>query len=465
MMKADLRKAACEKARESLIAYCLLSYRDFRPNWHHRRLAMELEKVEKGETDRLIVMMPPRHGKSELSSVRFPAWFMGRNPSLNVIACSYSAELAETFGRKVRDLASARLFSNVFNAGGVRKNVRSASRWELEKGGRYLAAGAGGSITGQGGHLILIDDPVKNAEQASSSLFREKLWDWYQSTLFTRLEKNGRIVLVQTRWHEDDLAGRLLAKYPDEWRTVKFPAFAESDEAYRRKGDPLWEWKYGREGLMRIKESVGTRVWNALYQQEPAPDSGSILKREWWRYYRVLPADTDYWFQSWDMSFKATDNSDYVVGQVWAVKGSQRYLADMVRERMDFSETIRALKNITAKYPQAHAKYIEDKANGSAVISALKKEVSGLIAVEPKGSKTARAYAVQPLLEAGNVLVPENRGFTADLVEEAAAFPFGRHDDAVDALTQALAQSSSRAMPETVSSGTLRKAGSIFKGY
>jgi predicted phage terminase large subunit-like protein len=464
-MKTDLRKAACEKARESLIAYCLLSYRDFRPNWHHRKLAHELEMVEKGETDRLIVMMPPRHGKSEISSVRFPAWFMGRNPQQNIIACSYSAELAETFGRKVRDLASAKLFNNVFCSGGVRKNVRSASRWELEKGGRYVAAGAGGSITGQGGHLILIDDPVKNSEQASSPLFREKLWEWYQSTLFTRLEKAGRIVLVQTRWHEDDLAGRLLTKYPNEWRTVKFPAIAEEDEECRQKYDPLWEWKYGREELLRIKESVGTRVWNALYQQDPAPDSGSILKREWWQYYRVLPAQIDYWFQSWDMSFKATENSDFVVGQVWAVKGAQRFLVDMVRERLDFTQTIRSLKNITAKYPQAHAKYIEDKANGSAVLSALKQEISGLIAVEPKGSKTARAYSIQPLLEAGNVFLPETKSFTADLVEESAAFPFGRNDDAVDALTQALSQSTSRLMPESVGSGTVRKAGNIFRGY
>lgn len=465
MMKTDPRVEACAKAKDSLIAYCMLSYRDFVPGWHHRLLARELELVEKGETDRLMVMMPPRHGKSEVTSVRFPAWFMGRNPKLNVIACSYSADLAESFSRRVRDLTASKLFRGVFGGKGLKRNVRSAARWELEEGGRYLAAGAGGSITGQGGHLIIIDDPVKNSEQASSAVYRDKLWEWYRSTLFTRLEKNGRIILVQTRWHEDDLAGRLLAEAPDEWKVLKLPAVAEEDGFFRRCGEPLWTEKYGRDELGRIKQSVGSRVWNALYMQEPAPDSGTVLKRDWWRYYKTMPSDVDYWFQSWDMSFKGSEGADYVVGQVWAVKGSGRYLADMVRDRMDFSATVRAVKNLTALWPQAKAKYVEDKANGSAVLSALRKEVQGLIAVEPKGSKIARAYAVQPILEAGNVYLPEDKAFSAELVEEAAAFPFGRHDDMVDALTQALNESGTRAVPEGAYSGTSRKAGYIFKGY
>ena len=465
MKRSDLKRAACIKAKKSLISYCMLSYRDFVPSWHHRILGAELEKVERGETDRLMVMMPPRHGKSEITSVRFPSWFMGRNPKQNVIACSYSAELAESFGRKVRDLTGTTLFKNVFQSRGLRQNVRSASRWELEEGGRYLSAGAGGSITGQGGHLIIIDDPIKNAEQAMSSLYREKIWDWYRSTLFTRLEKKGRIILVQTRWHEDDLAGRLLSEFPDEWRVVKFPAIAQEKEQHRNEGDPLWSDKYGISELERIKQSVGTRVWNALYMQEPTPDSGEVLKRGWWQYYKTLPSDMEYWFQSWDMSFKGTSNSDYVVGQVWAVQGSRRYLVDMVRERMDFSATVRAVKNLSAKWSLAKAKYVEDKANGSAVLSALHKEVEGLIAVEPKGSKIARAYAIQPLLEAGNVFLPENKPFTADLIEEAVAFPYGKNDDMVDALTQALSAENRKTAPEGIYSGTSRKAGTIFKGY
>ncbi|MGE4497090.1 MAG: phage terminase large subunit [Deferribacterales bacterium] len=465
MMKTDPRAEACRKARDSLISYCMLSSRDFAPGWHHRLLAGELELLEKGETDRLMVMMPPRHGKSELASVRFPAWFMGRNPKLNVIACSYSAELAESFSRRVREQTASRLFTGVFGGRGLKQGARSAARWELAEGGRYLAAGAGGSITGQGGHLIIIDDPVKNSEQASSAVYRDKLWDWYRSTLFTRLEQKGRIILVQTRWHEDDLAGRLLAEYPDEWKIIRLPAVAAEDEPFRKSGEPLWPARYGTEELARIKQSVGSRVWNALYMQEPAPDSGTVLKREWWRYYKVLPSEPDCWFQSWDMSFKGGEGSDYVVGQVWAVKGSCRYLADMVRERMDFSATLRAVRSLSALWPQAGAKYVEDKANGSAVLSALRKEIQGMIAVEPKGSKISRAYAVQPLLEAGNVYLPEGKAFAADLVEEAAAFPFGRHDDMVDALTQALSEGGKTALPEGVYSGKARSAGSIFRGY
>jgi predicted phage terminase large subunit-like protein len=465
-MRNDPRLRACLRAKQSLLAFSSLSLRTFSPGRHHRVLCRELEMLERGETDRLMVMMPPRHGKSELCSVRFPAWFMGRSPQSRIIACSYSESLAESFSRRVRDLAGSDVFRAVFPMLRLKKGAGAAVRWETEAGGKYLAAGAGGSITGQGGDLIIIDDPVKNSEQASSPVYREKLWEWYQSTLFTRLEKGGRIVLVQTRWHEDDLAGRLLSSSKEKWRTVSFPAVAEQDEDFRQTGEALWPEKYSKPDLERIKEAVGSRVWNALYQQTPSPDSGEVFKREWWRYYGALPSVVDSWVQSWDMSFKATAASDYVVGQVWAVKGAQRYLVDMVRGRMDFAATVRAVRNLSAAYPQAAAKYVEDKANGSAVISALSREIQGLVPVEPRGSKTVRAYSVQPLLEAGNVLLPEGKGFTHELVEEATAFPFGKHDDMVDAMTQALEQTGLRnSRPAGHGAGARRQAGNIFRGY
>ncbi|WP_022852070.1 phage terminase large subunit [Limisalsivibrio acetivorans] len=463
--KNDPKIRALLKGRSSLTAYSMLSFPRFAPSWHHKVLATELERVERGETDRLMVMMPPRHGKSELASVRFPAWFLGRKPEARIIACSYSAELAEHFSRRVRDVLDSSRSRLVFPGVHPRRGFSSAGKWETEGGGAYVSSGVGGSITGLGGDLIIIDDPVKNSEQAESSAYREKVWEWYQSTLFTRLEKGGRIILIQTRWHEDDLAGRLLSSGDDEWRVVSFPAVAEVDEEYRKAGEPLWKEKYGAEDLGRIRKSVGERVWNALYQQSPSPQEGSVFRREWWQYYRTLPARIDFFAQSWDMSFKGGERSDYVVGQVWAASGSSRYLVDMVRARMDFAETLRAVRRMTEKYPKAEAKYIEDKANGSAVISALGREISGLIPVQPLGSKTSRAYVVQPLLEAGNVWLPEKGEWVQSLVEEAAAFPDGANDDMVDAMTQALNFMAKRQAPAGFSSGAVRSSAGLMKGY
>jgi len=290
------------------------------------------------------------------------------------------------------------------------------------------------------------------------------VWDWYQSTLYTRIEKGGRIVVILTRWHEDDLAGRLLQDGSDSWDVVSFPAIAEEDEEHREVGEPLWRDKYDMDALAKIKSAVGSRVWNALYQQRPAPEDGAVFKKAWFCYYDTEPV-FDQMVQSWDMTFSGGDGSDFVVGQVWGLKGAQRYLVDQVRGRMDFMSAVRALREVTAKYPQAKAKYIEDKANGPAVISALKNEIQGLIPVVPKGSKISRAVAVTPMLEAGNVFLKRGAQFSAELVEEAALFPGGKHDDMVDAMTQALSQTEKRQTPSASFSGVGRQTGHMFKKY
>lgn len=452
-------------ARDGLIPFSILTMRGYEPSWHHRVLAEKLTGLMHGECDRLMVLMPPRHGKSELASVRFPAWFLGHFPEKRVIATSYSARLAEIFARKVRDIVSGGMFKVLFPKSGLGNGSKSVIRWETAAGGAYACAGVGGSITGMGGDLIIIDDPFKNQEEADSPVYRDKVWEWYQSTLFTRVEKGGKILVILTRWHEDDLAGRLLEQNRSEWDVVCFPAVAEEDEEYRSIGDPLWAEKYGSDALRRIETTVGSRVWNALYQQRPAPASGVIFRREWWRYYDELPADIDSMFQSWDMTFKDSAGADYVVGQVWAVRGAERYLVDMVRGRMDFMSALTALRNLSEKYPKAAAKYIEDKANGPAVISALKGTVQGLIAVNPQGSKTARANAVTPLIEAGNVFLRRGTEAAQLLTEEAAYFPTGKHDDMVDAMTQALSVSQSRQNPKMSCSGHIRNSNKIFSRY
>lgn len=455
---------ALKLARERLVSFAMLTYRNYRPGWHHRLLAEKLMETESGTADRLMVLMPPRHGKSELASVRFPAWFLGRNPEKRVIATSYSARLAENFGRKVRDITADPVFPLVFGGVGLSGRSKAADRWETTRGGGYVAAGVGGSITGMGGDLLIVDDPFKNQEDADSKNYRDKVWDWYQSTLYTRIEKNGKIVVILTRWHEDDLAGRLLNSGTDKWDVVSFPALAEENERFRLEGEPLWPEKYGTDALERIKSAVGTRVWNALYQQRPAPDDGAVFKKSWFQTYETPPV-FDYMLQSWDMTFSDGDASDYVVGQVWGVRGAQRYLVDQVRGRMDFMSAVRALCSMTDRYPQARAKYVEDKANGPAVISALKNEVQGLIPVSPKGSKVSRAIAVTPVLEAGNVFLKKGAKFSEELMEEAAIFPAGKHDDMVDAMTQAISCTEKRQTQHAAFAGAGRQTGHIFKKY
>jgi predicted phage terminase large subunit-like protein len=415
---------ALKLARESLVPYCKLTYRGYEPNWHHRLLADKLTELEAGTDGRLMILMPPRHGKSELASVRFPAWFLGRNPAKRVIATSYSARLAENFGRKVRDIVADPKFRLTFGIG-LSSRSKAADRWETTSGGGYVAAGVGGSITGMGGDLLIIDDPFKNQEDADSKNYRDKVWDWYQSTLYTRIEKGGRIVVILTRWHEDDLAGRLLNADRDGWQVVSFPAIAEEDELFRTVGEPLWAEKYDEDALTQIRSAVGSRVW----------------------------------------TFSGGDGSDFVVGQVWGINGAERYLVDQVRGRMDFMSALRALRMMSEKYPQARAKYVEDKANGPAVISALKNEIQGLIPVNPQGSKTARAIAVTPMLEAGNVYLKRGAKFSEELMDEAALFPGGKNDDMVDAMTQALSQTERRVRPSASFSGAGRKSGDMFRKY
>jgi predicted phage terminase large subunit-like protein len=468
-MNIKARLAAVELARRNLLQFTLLTMKNYKPNWHHRVLANKLMEIESGKIDRLMVLMPPRHGKSELASVRFPAWYLGRNPDRRIIGTSYSAELATDFGRKVRDLIRTERFVLPFKGVSVKDDSSAANRWDIKDGGGYVAAGVGGSVTGRGGDLLIVDDPFKNQEDADSKTYRDKVWSWYQSTLYTRIEKGGAIIVILTRWHEDDLAGKLISEMlndGDQWDIVSFPAIAEEKEQYRDIGDALWPDKYDEKELARTKMAVGSRVWTALYQQRPAPAEGAIFKKSWFRFYDRLPDEKhiDRWLQSWDMTFTNSDGSDYVVGQVWACSGADRYLVDQVRERMDFMQAVRALRNMSDKYPQARAKYIEDKANGPAVISALKNEIQGLIPVNPTSSKVSRANAVSPILEAGNVYLKRGAKFSDELIEEAGLFPSGKNDDQVDAMTQALSMSEKSGKINAAPAGIPRSANS-FSSY
>lgn len=296
-------------------------------------------------------------------------------------------------------------------------------------------------------NCLIIDDPIKNNEEAQSQTMRDKVWDEWETTLSTRLHKGASVIVVMTRWHEDDFVGRLLERSPYNWERIRMPAIAEDDNDLlgREVGTSLApELGYDEEWAEIKKKEVGSKTWASLYQQRPSASEGNIFNRNWWRYYESLPRFFDEQIISWDLTFKDNNDNDYVVGQVWGRKGADYYLIDQVRDKMDFPTTVTAVRNLSNKYPRVSAKLIEDKANGPAVIATLKREVNGIIPVNPQGSKVARAQAVTPFIESGNVFLPKHKEFSYDLIEEAAAFPNGKHDDQVDSASQALSRLASR---------------------
>jgi len=416
----------------------------------------ELVRLADTPDGRLILSMPPQEGKSQRASRRFPLWALTQNNDLRVAIASYELNVARRWGRAIRDDITT---NHDLLGLSIRPDLSAQHEWQLDghEGGVY-ATGIGGALTGRPVDLAIIDDPIKDREQADSTVYRARVWDWWTDVMATRLAPGAPVVLILTRWHQDDLAGRLLAAEDGHlWRVVNIPAQADTDT------DPLGraqgEFMASARGRTRaqweaIKTRSGARTWASLYQGRPSPDEGGIFDRSKWERYpaplwldqsdgsRIVPnidANTEL-VQSWDLAFKDTKGSDYVVGQVWLRRGPHVYLLDQVRGRWSFTDTCQQVRQLTARWPKAIAKYVEDKANGPAVIDALSRTVPGLIPVNPEGGKYARAQAVAPLVEAGNVHLPapEFAPWVGDLVEEAQVFPNGTHDDQVDALTQAL---------------------------
>jgi predicted phage terminase large subunit-like protein len=397
-------------------------------------------------------------------SETFPSYFIGRDPSRRVITVCYGDALARKFGRANRRKIEE--FGKDLFGVSVSSENASMNNWGIQgHDGGMISAGVGGPITGEGADLLIIDDPIKNREEAESVTYREKVWDEWQNTLLTRLHPGGAVIIIMTRWHQDDFVGRLLSLEPDIWTVVSLPAEAEENDPLGRPvGAPLWpEHGFNAEWMSVTKEAVGTRAWTSLYQQKPSPQEGSILKRHWWQYWcypgqklpPVIVRDEFGEFvsieavplpkqmelaQSWDMAFKDTRASAYVAGQVWGKEGANKYLLDQIRDKLDFVRTLQAVITLSVKWPQARAKWIEDKANGPAVMSVLKSKLSGLIPIQPHGTKEARAYAVTPQIQSGNVYLPHPHlaPWVEGFIEECAMFPNGAYADQVDTATQAL---------------------------
>lgn len=386
-------------------------------------IAKRLEAVERGEIDRLMIFMPPRHGKSELASKRFPAWCLGRNPKRQIIAASYNSDLANDFGRNVRNLVAEPEFQQVFPGVGLAPDSQAANRMNTNHGGAYVAAGVGTAVTGRGADIALIDDPFKDREEADSERRREVVWDWYRSTLYTRLMPGGSIVLIQTRWHEDDLAGRILEQERDQWEVLELPAISDEWGA-------LWPEWYDIPALERIKATIGAREWSALYQQKPQPDEGTFFQRDWFKEWEKLP-DLRYYGTS---DYAVTDGGgDYTVHHVWGIDSAGAiYRVDGWKGQSTSDVWIERKLDLIKKYKPL-CWFGEGGVIQKAIEPMLKRRMlerkifCRLEWMSSVHDKPTRARSFQAMAASGRVYMEPQ----ADL-SEFLVFPAGKHDDEVD---------------------------------
>lgn len=446
------------------------------PNWHIRYIAEHLETVFHGDCTRLIINQPPRSLKSLLVSVCWPAWCWVHDPSLRWMFASYSASLAAFHSLLRRMLIQSDWYQGNW---GQTVRLRGDQHQKMEfantRRGMMIATSVGGTAIGKGGDILVFDDPL-NPTEAASPAMRETANTWIRRSFLTRLNdpQRGRIVGVMQRLHEQDTTGLLLAQ--GGWTHLCLPAEAEAHEVLvsprtgevmeeRNPGDLLFPAREGAAELARKRIELGSYGYAGQYQQRPSPAEGGLLKRHWWRFWyprdvdapppvtvpqedgsqvtcaqAPLPEAFDETLLSWDMAFKGTDSSDYVVGQCWARQGTEKFLLDQERQQADFPATIQLVLAMLRRHPQAGAVLVEDKANGPAVLQVLAREVAGLIPVNPAGGKEARVHAVSPAIEAGNIYLPHPalHPWVHAFIERAAAFPHAAHDDELDALSQAL---------------------------
>ena len=427
----------------------------FVPNWHIEVLADRLMRVYRGDIKRLLITLPPRSLKSICASVAFPAWVLGKDPTKRIITVSYGNELSAKLARDTRAVMESGWYRQVFPQTQLIRNAELDLE-TTQRGMRY-ATSVGGALTGRGGNLLIIDDPAK-PQEALSKVKREALNQWYDGTLYSRLDNKAKdgIILVMQRLHVDDLAAHVLAKEP--WEHLNFPAIAESEQIYdladghriiRAVGSALHEQREPKLILDNIRSMLGSYNFSAQYQQQPVPEEGNMVKWTWFQTYDVLPLwePGDWIIQSWDTANKATELSDYSVCTTWQVKGSSYYLLDVFRTRLNFPGLRHAVIMQARQYP-VHTILMEDTASGTALIQEFRHHtqagVPPPIAVRPKGEKAMRLATQSTVIEAGQVFLPRQASWLGDFRSELMAFPQSRHDDQVDSLSQFLTWISER---------------------
>ena len=445
-------------ATQSPIGLALVDDNVYEVPRHIELLNKALMDVASGKIKRLAVFMPPRHGKSELCSKYFPSWYLGTHPDDRIILCSAEADFAATWGQKVRDI-----FKEHNAIYGVNVNDRSAARnrWDIagHRGGMDTA-GVGGQITGKGAEILIIDDPVKNAEQANSPTYREKAKDWYRSTAFTRLTPSGKVILIQTRWHEDDLGGWLLGE-DDDWTVISLPGLADSeDDALGREiGEPLWPELWTVDKLLQSKKTLGEYWFSAMYQQQPQPPEGGMLKRKWIQYYDPNdPAirtklDAATYYLGSDLAISEKEEADYTTTCVIAAFQDELYIVDWTRDHLTVMEQVEQINKQNQRY-NIVMNGIETVAYQAALVQLLRPYRLPIRQLPRTGTgdKVTRiTSAWARTFEQARVYIPEGHPLMGEFENEYVHFPRGKHDDLLDATEVALTLADKGANPFTES--------------
>lgn len=437
-----------QQAKENLIDFQIATNPKYEANWHHNIIAKELEHIEAfGDRDFkvLMVFVPPRHGKSELSSIGFPAWYLGRNPDKEIITVSYSAELAQDFGGKTRALVSGEAYPYIFPVT-LKEDEQAKAKWRTNKGGSYTSVGVGGAITGRGANILLFDDPIKNREEAESEVYREKVWQFFTSTAFTRLEPRGVVVVILTRWHVDDLAGRILqnAELSKRCKVIHFPAIATQKEIYREQGEALWPERFDLKALNEIKNTVGPYDWSALYQGSPILTEKQEFKPEWW--VKISESEVQLQqtrrFLTIDTAISKKSQADYTGFCDNRINRENFWHLKAWRMRLGAEELVQMLFVLWVKAQNEGRPYDKIGIEKTVFLDGLKPYLDSeqrrrnvfLPIMELQHNQTAKEIRIRGLVPLyATKTIKHIVGECNALEEEQMQFPMGLHDDVLDA--------------------------------